>query len=281
MHFSEQERQVSSELRSHIDELHLEASKKNMHLKIESLLTGSTIDLNENSPIIVLQRNCEAARDRVRSLVDIQSFLRSVGWALQFENVIDLATLASGILEAPKERLHEDEVRAFMRKMELPERDFIVLRTHRKQVINETSTKIREELEAENSQWEKARRIQQGVRKLLPFKGKLLTTQIFPMCSGEVRLTAGDSIRKFGRNFNLWITYDCPKADFLNMRQSLIDASWKIDRPQYTEEYHEIEKAIEFSVDETMKAAKEKLISELAPFRAQSNLRETRQSAHQ
>lgn len=231
------------------------------------ILPRSEILAPNVAAITELQETCEKARERLRSDAFLETFLGYLGAAL-LEGGLDSLSLTRRILQTtPAKYLAEDIVRDFMRKLGLPEEEFVVLRAHDfKEVIHEISEETRKELVAQNTQMAKVRKFRQRMNAVLPFKKKLVYTQVLPMYSGAILLTDGESIPKFGPSFRLRITYSCPEVEFRQLKQSLIDSGWKTPDLQLAK-YNDIERIIEFMLDESITIAKDRLANAISPFR--------------
>lgn len=272
-YFSEQHARTSSELMKQIGQILQYAEKAKLDLTV--ILPRSEILAPNVAGIDELQETCEKAREQLRSDAFLETFLGYLGAAL-LESGPDSLSLTRRILQTtPVKYLAEDMVRDFLHKLGLPEGEFVVLRAHDfKEVIHEISEETRKELVAQNTQMAKVRKFRQRINALLPFKKKSVYTQILPMYSGDILLTDGESIPKFGPSFRLRITYSCPEPDFRQLKQSLIDSGWKTPDLQIGK-YNDIERTIEFTLDEPMAIAKDRLANAISPFRLRPLDRDT------
>jgi hypothetical protein len=263
-YFTAEHARAVYELRKDVDRILKDAEKAKLDLS--TIMSSSELVVSDDAPIARLQDQCEEAREQLRSDMYLKTFLGFLGCALP-ESGPDLSSLTERILQTtPAKYMVEGILRDFMHRLGLPEEEFVVLRAHDfKEVIHEISEQTRKELLNQNTQMDIARKLRRRVNAVLPFKRKLVYTQILPTYSGDIPLTDGKSIPKFGEIFRLRIVYSCPEAEFRELQQSLIDNRWEMREPQIAK-YNDIEKMIEFHFDETLAVAKDRLADAILPF---------------
>lgn len=268
--FSEQYVTELAELGKRVDELQERARKKDIELDITKILPDSEMPIKEHASTTELQHQCEEAREKLRSIKDLEIFLPFVHGALDFGSVKDPTGIASRILCFPRRGSSEDQIRSFMRKLNLPENEFVIFDTHGfRDVIHETSEDIRNEIAVQNALWDQAHKLELKLRKLLPFNRRLFSTSISMEHTGEIQLTDRSErpIPKFGRDFRLYVHYECPMGVLRRQRNRIKKSGWDIDRYQWRPGYRQIRKFIRLSLDDTIDSAKGKLTLEIAPFR--------------
>ncbi|MCJ7505560.1 hypothetical protein MUP05_03690 [Candidatus Bathyarchaeota archaeon] len=248
-----------------------QTTRKKFKLKLGNLISFNRRTLSPDDRIQVLREKCYSMRELLRLAKKVDLFLNTLCLVITHTENRSVPLLIETLLShIPRGKLTETETRHFMKRIGLPENDYVIYqRGGSRLVIGASSKKKRRLLQAQETLRKEAKRIESKIRRLLPLRRRWDIRFKLHRDGGKIpvksrRASCIDTVATKG---SLLMMYYFPRMEIRRLNRShLIGQGWEIDTEWDRDEVM-VSKDIDLDVRDDWKNIKERVLAAISPLR--------------